>query len=327
MKWGDNMYWFIIGGLLGIFIGAGISKWLDEHQVIIKNRQKMKDFFSGFVVFSVFIFGAYLFISNWAEFREFRDISSFEDLQSFVYSNSVIQQLIVFSVFALLLSLISFIIRSPFFRWEQVKIFGFEAKAALKEKAEREAKEELDYLYLMENLRMDSMELFTSDLTYATVIKYLNLHEQVFNGKKALEEILESYCILYQESPLNCTIRYGVLTIHLNEISVADYEQYTKLPVYLKEDIDEVMKTKHTQRWSHDDIHTFVTPFSFLNDFEVYYIIYLSSYEIEFNSLTQKQFQILKNLIELYIMERDRLLYIEANQVVAMPQGAQGTDI
>lgn len=319
------MYWFIMGGLIGIFIGAGISRWLDEHQLIIKNRQRMKDFFNAFVVFIVFILGAYLFISNWEEFRQFRDITSFEDLQSFIYSNSVIQQLIVFGVFVFLLSMISFILRSPFFRWEQVKIFGFEAKAALKEKAEKEAKEELDYLYLIENLRMDSMELFTSELTYATILQHLNLEEHVFNGKAALAEILESYCILYRESPLNCTIRYGVLTIHKNEISVADYEQYYKLPQYLKEDIDDVMKTKRAQKWSHDDIHTFVTPIAFLDNFEVYYIVYLSSYEIEFNFLTQKQFQILNSIIELYIKE---LLHnSRSNQIQATNSLSHSNDV
>ncbi|GAA0379239.1 hypothetical protein [Bacillus horti] len=297
------MYWFVLGGLIGVFLGAGLSRWLDEHQLFVKNRQKMKDFFSAFVVFVVFVYGAYLFLANLEHFSQFRTISSFEDLQSFIYSNPVIQQLIAFSVFAFLLSIISFIVRSPFFKWEQIKIFGFEAKAAIKEKAEKEAKEELDYLYLMENLRMDTMEIFTSDLTYDIIRQHLNLQEHVFNGKHALEEILESYCILYRESPLNGTIRYGVLTIHNHEISVADYEQYIKLPQYLKEDIDHVIQTKQVQRWYHDDIHTFITPFSFLNDYEVYYVIYLSSYEIEFNSLTEKQFQILKNIIELYIKE------------------------
>lgn len=65
------------------------------------------------------------------------------------------------------------------------------------------------------------------------------------------------------------------------------------------------MKYQVPHKWSYNNIYTFVTPISFFNDQEVYYIIHLSSYDFEFNTLTEREFEIIKSIIQNYIRLSD----------------------
>ncbi|WP_202078417.1 hypothetical protein [Caldalkalibacillus salinus] len=313
------MSWFVLGSLIGVFLGAGLAKCVDDEYLSIIDRQKWKSFVNAFLIFSIFFTGVVLYLIQWHDFDNFKYIKTVGeipetlpaslDLSSMVFyiifSSPVLHHLVNVVFLLLFLMIILLLIKAPFIRWEHIKLLGLEAKTVIKEKAERQAKEELDYMFMTEHLRLDTIELFSSTLTYHIIDQHIDVENRQFNGKDALEELLDSYSILYRESKLNAAIRFGVYTIHHNDISVSDYEEFMKLPEYLKEDIRYVMKSKTSEKWNHGEIYTFVTPISFLDDDEVFYIIYLSSYEIEFNNLTEKQFVILKNLIENYIRLSD----------------------
>lgn len=295
------MKWFVLGWLIGMFLGAGLAKNLDDDTLSVIDKEKWRVFLHYFLIFSIFTSGLFIYFQYREHFAWNENVHNLDSLIQAMLSNPIFQQMLYLCMFLVLLLFLLLLIKSPFINWEHIKLLGFEAKTAIKEKAEKQAKEELDYMFLIENVRLDTLELISSNPTLEIIHRYIDAEQRQFDGKHALEEILDSLSILYRESYLNCTIRYGVITIYHGQVSVSDYDEYMKLPQYLREDIDYVLKTNTTETWNHNDIFTFVTPLAFLYDKEVYYIVFLSSYEMEFNHLTEKQFIIIKNLIENYL--------------------------
>lgn len=151
----------------------------------------------------------WLMYSNWQSFSNPSGVSNISQLTALILSNKANIQVISFGSFLCILGLFYVLLKIPFVKWENLKLFGFEMKRA--SEIQKAAIEELTYSNEVDWIRVLTLATLSSEMGFKYVDPYVV--DGVFDGENAFLKILHEVHKVYK-TKLNIILDYGVVTVN-----------------------------------------------------------------------------------------------------------------